>query len=176
MLNTPLPIIGHVPGWARHLLTFPFIVSAEFVFEDTPRGKRITAWTEDISAYTLIYNVPLAEKVKSGRGEGGVGGGVGGLAGCRPAAEDCAPSPSCPSQRRARAKPPPHSPIPLSLRAIPPLLLPPSCCTQQVWSQAVEPAGGAIATHVGAALDAAAPAVDRFLAERVGWKSGLAQI
>lgn len=31
--------------------------------QDTPRGKKITQWTEDISAYTLIYNIPFAERV-----------------------------------------------------------------------------------------------------------------
>ena len=117
-LNATLPGGGGVPPFIKHLLTFPFILSAEFTFEvrpqvygrmlqaravraawahcqrgraecvsrlglrhihlqatshahpafpaqqDTPRGKRIVSWVEDISVYTLLYNIPFAEHVR----------------------------------------------------------------------------------------------------------------
>eukprot|EP00877_Chromochloris_zofingiensis_P012869 jgi/Chrzof1/7836/Cz02g38100.t1 len=45
----------------RHLLTVPMIVNAEFTFIDTARGKRIIKITDDISIYTIIYNIPFAQ-------------------------------------------------------------------------------------------------------------------
>jgi hypothetical protein len=53
----------------------------------------------------------------------------------------------------------------------------PSFCPRpQVWTSVVEPAGGMVMTSAGSAFKALAPAVDRAIAETLGWKSGLAQI
>ncbi|GBF97958.1 hypothetical protein Rsub_10631 [Raphidocelis subcapitata] len=63
VLNATVPGVGGLPLWFKRLATFPFIVSAEFTLEDTPRGRRISRWEEDISVYSLIYSLPLAERL-----------------------------------------------------------------------------------------------------------------
>lgn len=96
------------PQWLKSAMTFPLIVTAEFSFQDTPRGRRVVRWVEDVSALTLVYCLlPMAERW---------------------------------------------------------------------WPAVVEPLGGTFAAQAGAALDAAAPAVDRLMAKHLGVKTRMSQI
>eukprot|EP00878_Enallax_costatus_P003851 GHUV01004067.1.p1 GENE.GHUV01004067.1~~GHUV01004067.1.p1 ORF type:complete len:224 (+),score=43.87 GHUV01004067.1:334-1005(+) len=64
LMLRPFHLVKHyVPGVITNLLTIPFIVNAEFEIMQTARGRKIVAWKEDISVYTLIYNIVWGTKI-----------------------------------------------------------------------------------------------------------------
>eukprot|EP00775_Hariotina_reticulata_P007823 gene7823-8020_t len=50
------------PSMVVTLLTVPLVVNAEITTQQTPRGTKITSWVEDVSLYTLIYNIVWGTK------------------------------------------------------------------------------------------------------------------
>jgi hypothetical protein len=64
LLLRPFHLAKHyLPSVLTNLITVPFIVNAEFETVQTARGRQIVAWKEDISVYTLIYNIVWGTKI-----------------------------------------------------------------------------------------------------------------
>uniref|UniRef100_A0A383VIF8 Uncharacterized protein n=1 Tax=Tetradesmus obliquus TaxID=3088 RepID=A0A383VIF8_TETOB len=64
LLLRPLHMAKHaLPAVATQLLTVPLIVNAEVETVQTAAGTRITSWVDDISVYSLIFNIVWPSKL-----------------------------------------------------------------------------------------------------------------
>eukprot|EP00882_Tetradesmus_deserticola_P001183 GHRQ01001279.1.p1 GENE.GHRQ01001279.1~~GHRQ01001279.1.p1 ORF type:complete len:224 (+),score=103.48 GHRQ01001279.1:145-816(+) len=64
LLLRPFHMAKHtLPALAADLLTVPFIVNSEIETVQTARGLRISSWVEDVSVYTLIFNLVWPTKL-----------------------------------------------------------------------------------------------------------------